>query len=118
MTPRPAACDGPDCEPSAYGWLHYPDCAFVHAGPDPDPEDMAAATALEDGYSRPYGKATARTSTFGHEPIEFCGQTVCDRCGTIGELTPGYNVRDLVPWPCTSALVLGLVARQEAGVAS
>ena len=50
MIPRPAGCDGPDCEPTETGWLHYPDCATQH-GEDFEPVDMAYATAMEDGYA-------------------------------------------------------------------
>lgn len=54
MIPRPPSCDGPDCEPTETGWLHYPDCATQTGGEDAEPEDMAFATAMEDGcYRRP-----------------------------------------------------------------
>jgi len=55
--PRPPSCDGPDCEPSPAGWLHYPDCATQYTGPDPRP-DTAAQTALEDGAWRRTPTAT------------------------------------------------------------
>lgn len=51
MIPRPPSCDGPDCEPSPAGWLHYPDCATQQQSAARWP-DMAAETALEDGYGR------------------------------------------------------------------
>ncbi|MGW1744512.1 hypothetical protein ACWCRD_02620 [Streptomyces sp. NPDC002092] len=57
--------------------------------------------------------------TFGHEPItgislNSLADTVCQRCTAWGvwygrgvdEMTPVH-----IPWPCTSAIVLGLVER-------
>lgn len=50
----------------------------------------------------------ATGQTYGHEPVGVVGgQSVCARCGTDGPWGGGYAV----PWPCTSALVLGLVPR-------
>ena len=51
MIPRPAGCDGPDCTPSASGWVHDPECATT-AGHNPFGDDMAWSTAMEDGYAR------------------------------------------------------------------
>ncbi|MFE2019856.1 hypothetical protein ACFW9O_17655 [Streptomyces sp. NPDC059499] len=58
---------------------------------------------------------------FGHEPtigttLTGLAETVCSRCtergvwfGTVTELRPVH-----ILWPCTSAIVLGLVDRQPA----
>lgn len=43
------------------------------------------------------------TETFGHEPITYDGAPICRRC-----YTEHYGRRRPVPWPCTSAIVLGL----------
>lgn len=72
---------------------------------------------------------TATTETFGHEPVwidegycgscERCGNTeereVCARCSVLIPMSPGPWKRDSVNWPCTSALVLGIEPREEAG---
>lgn len=48
MMPRPAQCDDDRCDYDENGtWRHHPRCATQ----DPwAPEDMAVATAREDGY--------------------------------------------------------------------
>lgn len=60
--------------------------------------------------------------TFGHKPVSFFGGSlVCARCeqtasqSWIDEFdTPHYRSwSEPVPWPCTSAIVLGLVERGE-----
>lgn len=60
------------------------------------------------------------TESFGHEPtkgISLFGlsEVVCQRCtewgvwyGTTTEMRPVH-----IPWPCTSAIILGLVPRPE-----
>lgn len=56
---------------------------------------------------------------FGHEPVTDIGwygetETVCARCTELGLwwTTGGSNPRPVhVIWPCTSAVVLGLVSR-------
>jgi hypothetical protein len=48
--------------------------------------------------------------TFGHEPIEYDGALICASC-----YVPHLKHRHTVPWPCTSAIVLGLVPRPAAG---
>jgi hypothetical protein len=54
MTPRRApSCDGTDCEPLPGRWWHSPDCLTWDTQDDISPEDMAATTAMEDGYARP-----------------------------------------------------------------
>ncbi|WP_329308389.1 hypothetical protein [Streptomyces microflavus] len=57
---------------------------------------------------------------FGHEPVTGASifglaETVCARCtergvwyGTVAELLPVH-----IPWPCASAVVLGLANRKE-----
>lgn len=68
----------------------------------------------------------AAADSFGHEPTwinaGYCGG--CDRCGDLEErevcarcvrlipTTPGPWPRESVPWPCTSAVVLGLTPRE------
>ena len=63
--------------------------------------------------------------TFGHKPVwinegycggcERCGdleeREVCARCARIIPMSPGPWLQDSVDWPCTSAVVLGLVSR-------
>ncbi|BBB01015.1 hypothetical protein RVR_8246 [Actinacidiphila reveromycinica] len=44
------------------------------------------------------------TETFGHEPFRYDGVPNCIRC-----YTERRGRRRPVPWPCTSAVVLGLV---------
>lgn len=62
--------------------------------------------------------------TFGHEPVdEYAGtpegergvsRIVCARCMTWKRWSDvGLNCGSRVSWPCTSALVLGLVPRNE-----
>jgi hypothetical protein len=67
------------------------------------------------------------TETFGHQPVwindgycggcERCGDTeereVCVRCLRMIPMDSGPWRRDSVDWPCTSAVVLGLVPREE-----
>ncbi|WNI19124.1 hypothetical protein [Actinacidiphila sp. ITFR-21] len=50
MTPRPPSCDGTECKPLPTGWWHAPDCLAWQATDDIGPEDMAASSAMEDGY--------------------------------------------------------------------
>lgn len=59
---------------------------------------------------------------FGHEPFgPYDGILICVRCYTTAtrcsvdafEQPHRLRVRDVVPWPCTSAIVLGLVERGE-----
>jgi len=52
MMPRAPQCDDDRCDYDENGhWQHHPRCATR----DPWVEDMATATAREDGYSLPYG---------------------------------------------------------------
>lgn len=44
--------------------------------------------------------------TFGHEPWEYDGVPICARC-----FIQHRGWRETVAWPCTSAIVLGLVPR-------
>ncbi|MEU2426946.1 hypothetical protein ABZ619_39040 [Streptomyces sp. NPDC007851] len=60
--------------------------------------------------------------TFGHEPFVYDGVPICRRCYVdvthcsidAFEQPRPVRVRETVPWPCTSALVLGLVERPAA----
>lgn len=50
MMPRPAQCDDDRCDYDDHGrWVHHPRCATQDSW---SPEDMAASTAMEDGYTR------------------------------------------------------------------
>lgn len=59
---------------------------------------------------------------FGHEPFEYDGVPICARCYTtearcsIDAFDAPHRqiVRVVVLWPCTSAIILGLVNREEA----
>jgi hypothetical protein len=61
----------------------------------------------------------SKPETFGHEPFEYDGVPICTRCYTTSvrcsldafEVPRRSAVRLPVPWPCTSAVVLGLVPR-------
>jgi hypothetical protein len=50
MPRRTPSCDGTDCEPGTYGWSHSADCLTWQTADDISPEDLAATTAMEDGY--------------------------------------------------------------------
>lgn len=67
------------------------------------------------------------TETFGHEPVTAdvgtCGmggcqcpghyaEEVCARCVRVVPETDGPWRQELVVWPCTSAIVLGVVPRE------
>lgn len=45
---------------------------------------------------------------FGHEPFEYDGVPICFRCFTVRG-----SFRDTVPWPCSTAVVLGLAERES-----
>lgn len=49
---------------------------------------------------------------FGHVPVGFCGVWYCGRCDERRRDHRGREVYRPIPWPCTSALVLGLVPRE------
>ena len=54
---------------------------------------------------------------YGHEPFEYDGVPICARCGVdFQERIPnGWRIGTRpVPWPCMSAIVLGLAPREEA----
>ena len=49
---------------------------------------------------------------FGHVPFEYDGAVICSRC-----YIPRRKRREPVAWPCTSAIIYGLVLRTEEEVA-
>ncbi|MFD9256970.1 hypothetical protein [Streptomyces sp. NPDC059538] len=55
---------------------------------------------------------------FGHEPFEYDGVTICRRCyETATHYDEAYRPRHYiraVPWPCTTAVILGLAPRAAA----
>jgi hypothetical protein len=66
--------------------------------------------------------AQAATETFGHEPFEYDGVPICrcyvnvTRCSIDAFEQPRpVRAREPVFWPCTSAVVLGLVDRAFGG---
>lgn len=62
---------------------------------------------------------TSPPETFGHNPVAYDGAPICARCYTTVtrcsidafEQPRRHRARQTVPWPCTSAVVLGLVSR-------
>ena len=62
---------------------------------------------------------TSLAETFGHEPFEYDGAPYCARCYVdvtrcsidAFEIPRRSTVRVPVPWPCMSAVVLGLAPR-------
>lgn len=93
-------------------WEEY--CNHKHPRPQAVRE-MTLAYALGKGkwpcsYCYP-GSAAALTISpceddFGHEPYEYDGAVMCRRC-----FIQHKSYREAVYWPCTSAIVLGLVPR-------
>lgn len=85
----------------------------------------ANLTVTVDGQPVPQQREPS-AETFGHEPVwinaGYCGG--CERCGSREEREVcarcrqwdiyGYSREASVRWPCTSAIVLGLVQREEA----
>jgi hypothetical protein len=65
------------------------------------------------------------SETFGHEPFEYDGVPICARCYTTVtrcsidafDNPRPIRIRAAVLWPCTSAVVLGLVPRPAASPA-
>jgi hypothetical protein len=51
------------------------------------------------------------SDSFGHEPFEYDGVPICHRCAIQHR-----SFLEAVPWPCTSAIVLGLAPRPTAAV--
>ncbi|MGW6531406.1 hypothetical protein [Streptomyces venezuelae] len=51
---------------------------------------------------------------FGHQPVEVWGEPCCARCRDRGIDEYGDPWIHPTLWPCTSAIVLGLVAREVA----
>ncbi|MGW5477647.1 hypothetical protein [Streptomyces sp. NPDC004008] len=52
---------------------------------------------------------TNSENDYGHEPFEYDGVPICRRC-----FIQHRGWRETVAWPCTSAIVLGLIPREEA----
>ncbi|MGW5173199.1 hypothetical protein ACWERY_02375 [Streptomyces sp. NPDC004082] len=52
--------------------------------------------------------------TFGHRPVEVFGEQCCARCRDRGIDEYGDPWIHPTIWPCTSAVILGLVPRTEA----
>jgi hypothetical protein len=110
-------CEGDD------GWGGF--TSGTYRREDPSPEYAAARGKLpclgcvpvgERVYPPLYGQA------FGHEPWgPYDGVLICARCYTTAtrcsvdafEVPHRTRAREVVPWPCTSAIVLGLVDREE-----
>ena len=83
---------------------------------------MPCGTCLPDLLANWY--RTPSENDFGHEPLGYDGALFCRRCYVIvsREWVDAYDsprhqrVRDIVPWPCTSAVILGLVPREAVTV--
>lgn len=81
------------------------------------------ALPARDGYTAcrvcvpPALALPATGETYGHEPFEYDGVPICRRCFTRHHrrfvqwdgTTTVREDRRIVPWPCASAVVLGLV---------
>jgi hypothetical protein len=87
---------------------------------------LSAMAAAVSGYTAcrvcvpPHLALPNTLQSFGHEPWgPYDGVMICRRCWTVrrGEYLTAHGdsirvvSRELVPWPCTSAVVLGLVPR-------
>ena len=74
----------------------------------------AGKTACSRCYPDPVPLAPS-VETFGHEPFEYDGVPICARCcETVTHYDEAYQASRWtrpVPWPCTSAVVLGLAPR-------
>lgn len=57
------------------------------------------------------------TDAFGHEPVWIDGDWFCARCRDRGFDVHGDRWIYPTLWPCTSAVILGLVPRQSRDVA-
>jgi hypothetical protein len=53
--------------------------------------------------------------TFGHEPVfadPWEDEQICARCWWITRDEDGFYVNNVAAWPCTTAVILGLVPRE------
>lgn len=75
----------------------------------------------DQSVSKRRDRLANQPETFGHEPFEYDGVPICARCYTVDircfidafDNPRRVTVRRTVPWPCTSAIVLGLAPRQD-----
>jgi hypothetical protein len=89
-------------------------CTERYSGPGMDFGLMCNEVVEHDGDHRALAEVGPDIRRFvswpreayGHEPFSYDGVLWCRRCWTIYR-----GNRELVPWPCTSARVLGLVPR-------
>lgn len=67
--------------------------------------------AAERGLSRCARCRPVRTTVepgrFGHVPFQYDGVDICMRCWTVSGPYSAHS-RDVVPYPCTTAVLLGL----------
>lgn len=108
----------------------YPDCEALELGRQASGgwygvRTLAPVDAARRGFTAcrvcvpPHLALPATGETYGHEPVADTGwygegETVCVRCTERGLYwsTYGEHPRPVhVIWPCTSAVVLGLVPR-------
>lgn len=80
----------------------------THAVQPATPEQATASGKHPCGYCKP---TLALADDFGHKPVELDGDDFCARCRDRGIDEDGDPWSYPTLWPCTSALVLGLVAR-------
>lgn len=80
---------------------HYLAAKDVHTTLDPEDWDDTCHCKTQPATEPP-----ANTETLGHEPFEYDGAPICTRC-----YIQHHGWREAIAWPCTSALVLGLVPR-------
>lgn len=88
--------------------LVCPTCRGDRTDPD-DPGEYDHAVHMHDPYSRgpcPTCNGTG-VQDFGHVPFFYDGVDICMRCWTRSDPWSARS-RGTVPWPCASAVVLGL----------
>lgn len=110
----------PDCKPLRHGQDQWDaDCwddVCTHRHPRPRRiREMPLTEALGKrkwpcAYCYPGSAAALMISPceedFGHEPYHYDGAVICMRCYTVAK-----GRHEVVYWPCTSAIVYGLVPR-------